>query len=430
ELPERGVVGTGSADDAAALVPRAAAGGAALVDAVHRLGDEVLGQVAGVGQRPVVAARAGEALAGRLAARGAVPVVGVVDGGRIGLVGERQQLDQVVVVDLPVELAAPEVVVAVGVPGLAGVDVARIAVALLVHREEEQAVLQDRARRPHVGLVERGVVAAAAVALVDGAVLVELVLPGRGPGIRLDGELGAGVELVAARAGHGVDHAAGAAAELGRVAAGLDLELLVERERHRRVALATVRVGDVEAVDVDHVLGHRGTAEAEAAEGGARVDDARRQQRNRAQALVHGQARQLLAGDVGGGLGRVHVHAVDYARADHLHGGQVDGALRVEVDLGGAAQRDGDRDRRARPGGQGVLARRQLADAVVAVLVDRHRARHAGRGAGDRDLGAGFGLARHGTGDALRHHRHGQGREAHAHRHAEYGLAQVAGARI
>src|SRR5690606_30440144 len=62
ELPERGVVGTGGADDAAALVPRAAAGGAALVDAVHRLGDEVLGQVAGVGQRPVVAARAGEAL--------------------------------------------------------------------------------------------------------------------------------------------------------------------------------------------------------------------------------------------------------------------------------------------------------------------------------------------------------------------------------
>src|SRR5690606_17220623 len=131
---------------------------------------------------------------------------------------------------------------------------------------------------------------------------------------------------------------------------------------------------DVEAVDVDHVLGHRGTAEAEAAEGGARVDHARREQRDRAQVLVDGQAGQLLAGDVGGGFGRVHVHAVDHARADHLHGGQVDGALGVEVDLGGTAQRDVDRDRVASSRGQGVVAGRQLADAVVAVLVHRHRA--------------------------------------------------------
>src|SRR5690606_29468359 len=165
DLAELGLPGVG-ADDAADRVPRAAVGaGAALVDAVHGLGHEVAGQVAGVGQRPVVAARAGEAFAVRLATGGAVPVVLELAGLRLGLVRERQELEQVAVVDLPVELAAPEVVVAVGVPGLAGVDVARIGVALLVHREEEQVVLHDRARRPDVGLVERGVVAAAAVAL-------------------------------------------------------------------------------------------------------------------------------------------------------------------------------------------------------------------------------------------------------------------------
>src|SRR5690606_13849353 len=48
------VVGAVAADDAARAVPGAAAGGAALVHAIHRLGDEVLGEVAGVGQRPVV----------------------------------------------------------------------------------------------------------------------------------------------------------------------------------------------------------------------------------------------------------------------------------------------------------------------------------------------------------------------------------------
>src|SRR5690606_13421592 len=149
---------------------------------------------------------------------------------------------------------------------------------------------------------------------------------------------GAGVELVGARTGDRVDHATGAAAELGRVAAGLDLELVVEIERNRRVALAAIRVGDVQAVDVDDVLGNRGTAEGQSAEGRARGDHARGKQRDRAQALVDRQARDLLAGDVGGRFGGVDVHAVDHARADHLHRGEVDRALAGQVDHGGAAQ--------------------------------------------------------------------------------------------
>src|SRR3546814_2406722 len=60
-------------------------------------------------------------------------------------------------------------------------------------------------RSPDVGLVERAVVAAPAIALVDGAVPVELVIPCRCPGRRLHREFGAGMELVAARARHGVD---------------------------------------------------------------------------------------------------------------------------------------------------------------------------------------------------------------------------------
>src|SRR5690606_37941775 len=112
-------------NDAAALVPRAAGQCTALVHAVHGLGHEVLGEVAGVGQRPVVAARAGGGLTGFRAELRRIPVVVVGGGDRIGLVGERQQLDQVVVVELPVELGAPEVVVAAGLPGLDGVDVLR-----------------------------------------------------------------------------------------------------------------------------------------------------------------------------------------------------------------------------------------------------------------------------------------------------------------
>ena len=83
---------------------------------------------------------------------------------------------------------------------------------------------------------------------------------------RLPGDFGAELEFVRAGARHGVDDAAGGAAELDRVAAGLDLELLVERVRHGRGADAVVEVRDVEAVDVDGVLGDRRAAERHAAD--------------------------------------------------------------------------------------------------------------------------------------------------------------------
>src|SRR3546814_3280562 len=119
----------------------------------------------------------------------------------------------VVVVDPPVGLAAPEIVVAVGVPGLDRYDVLRVAVAVFIHAEEEQPVLDDGAGRPDGGVGDRAVVATPAIALVDGAVPVELVIPCRCPGRRLQGDLGARMEFVAARARHGVDDTTGAAAE-------------------------------------------------------------------------------------------------------------------------------------------------------------------------------------------------------------------------
>src|SRR5690606_3780443 len=120
--PEQAGVFAVAADDAAPGIPRAAAGGAALVLAVHRLGGEVVPEVAGVGDRPVVAAGARGALAGLLAQHGAIPVVQVARRFGLGLVGERQEFQLVVVVDLPIELAAPEIVVALGDPGLGLVD--------------------------------------------------------------------------------------------------------------------------------------------------------------------------------------------------------------------------------------------------------------------------------------------------------------------
>src|SRR5690606_36795954 len=125
--------------DAAVGVPLAVGGGTALVHAVHRLGDEVLGEVAGIGQRPVVAAGTSGASSPRFTSRGGIPVVRVIEGVGVGLVGEAQQRQQVVVVDLPVELAAPEIIVAVGVPGLGRIDIPGTALALFVHAEEEQA---------------------------------------------------------------------------------------------------------------------------------------------------------------------------------------------------------------------------------------------------------------------------------------------------
>src|SRR5690606_11216032 len=252
-----------------------------------------------------------------------------------------------------------------------GVGEAGVRLALLVHGEHEQAVAHDRARRPDVGLGEAAAVVAGAH--VDAAVGVEVVVAAALPGRGLEGQLDAALELVATRAGHGVDDAAGAAPELDRIAAGLDLELAEERERRGREAVAAVEVGDVQAVDEDRVLGDRGAAEGDAAEGGVALDHARGQLGHRAQALLHRQAGDLIAGDVGGGLGGAHVHAVHDAVADDGHGAEVgDAALRAQVDVGGAAQAHADAHRRAHRLAaahhlQVVVTHLQLAEAVAAV---------------------------------------------------------------
>src|SRR5690606_21865425 len=179
---EQRIVAAVTPHDAAAGVPWTAGGGAAFVDAIHRLRDEGVGKMAGVGDRPVVAAGTGMAFAGLRAQSRGVPAIFVGTGGGIGLVREGEQLQQMIVVDLPIQLRAPEVVAAVGVPGLHRIDVARIAFLLFVHREEEQPVADDGAGRPYVGLVEGRAVAAPAVAFVDRPVRMELVLAIPRPG--------------------------------------------------------------------------------------------------------------------------------------------------------------------------------------------------------------------------------------------------------
>ena len=411
-------------EDAAVRVPVAVGIGAALVHAVHGLGDEVVRDLAGVGDRPVATAgfRVARPLVQAASVAGEVVAEGV--GRRSVLVGERQELQAMAVVQAPIDLGSPEVVVAAGLPHLQGIEVGRIGLAPFHHREDEEPVPDQRAGRPQVGLVEAEFIAAGVADVADLAVGIEVVLALGSPRRRLDQHLHAAVEFVAARTGHGVDHAAGGAAEFGRVAAGLDLHFLEEVEGHRGKALAPVRVGDVEAIDVGGVLGHRRAAEGQAAEGGAGVDDARCEQGDRAEGLVHGESQELFAPDVGGRLGRIHVHPIDDARAFHLHGAQVGRARTVEVDRGRAAQRNVDGDR-CPARGDHVVARRQLADAVLAVAVGGDGAAEPGGFVGDRHLRAGLGLARHGAGDALRQHRRGERREAQTHRHAEYVLAQV-----
>src|SRR5690606_32798306 len=137
----------------------------AAVGAPHRLGHQVVAEAAGVGDRTALAAALGGAHAADVAALAAVPVVGVAGGVGLGLVGEGQQFQQVVLVDVPVQLGAPEPVVGVAVvPAGAGVEgVARIDLLLLVHGEQEQAVVDQRAGGPDVALDQAAAVAAGAV---------------------------------------------------------------------------------------------------------------------------------------------------------------------------------------------------------------------------------------------------------------------------
>ncbi|MNY10500.1 hypothetical protein D3C86_1434850 [compost metagenome] len=62
-------------------------------------------------------------------------------------------------------------------------------------------------------------------------------------------------QVVRTRLGHGVDHAAGGAAELSRIAARLDFNRTVEIERHGRASEEVGEVRDVQAVYIICVFG-------------------------------------------------------------------------------------------------------------------------------------------------------------------------------
>ena len=156
----------------------------------------------------------------------------VVDAADIAVgVGEGSEFEQVLVIDVPVELAAPEAItrLVVGISRAIVVGVARGVVATFVHEEEKQLVLHERAGCKQVELGQRVLVLARCDVAV--AVGVVVVLGGGLQGGRFSRQLGAVMEFIGARAGHGIDHATGAATEFDGITASLDLKLLVERER-------------------------------------------------------------------------------------------------------------------------------------------------------------------------------------------------------
>ena len=405
------------------------------VEAIHCLDHEVLGKEAGVGDRAVLAAALGEivALAPPNNRVGEVVTVGIAAG--VTLVREGQQFHQVVVTQAPVQLGTPEAVARFGLcPGTAdAIGEARFAVPEFVHGEQEQAVLDDRPRRPSIQLGKALHVAARArINVAPDRVGIEVVLCLCTEGSRFERELESGLEFVAPGSGYGIDHAAGAAAELDRITAGLDLEFLEERERRGGKTLAAIEVGDVQPVDEDRVFRNGGTAERDAAEGRIAADHARREKCDAAQRLRHRQATDFLAGNVGGGFSGAHVDPVYHPRAEHLHRIQVgEAAIIPQIDGGRATQRHADGDRLsngllAASDLQGVIPGRQLPEAIHPVRAHGYAAAQPGGAVGDGDLVAGTGSARHCAGGALGQDRCSQRREAQAHGDAEDGLAQAA----
>jgi hypothetical protein len=317
----------------------------------------------------------------QVAARAGGAVEGVVVGGQLVLVGEGEQLDQVRVVELPVQLGAPEAGAraAVEEARAAVVGEAGVVAAGFVHAEEEQMVLHQRARRVQVE--------AAAVEFVVARDAVDVVALFGLEGVGLPHQFGAVLEVVAARLGHRIDHAAGGTAEFDRVTAGLDLEFLEERERHRRETDAVVEVGDVEAVDVDRVFRDGRAAEGHAVE--LTAHHARCQHRHAERVARDRQAFDFGGRDVRGRLGGGQV---DDRAALPDHGDRVErrGGRTAQIHRGRVAQADVRRHRRtdrlavlARL--DGVRADGQERETIVAVGVGDHRALEAGLRAADGD---------------------------------------------
>ncbi len=130
---------------------------------------------------------------------------------------------------------------------------------------------------------------------------------------------------VGARFGRGVDHATGRAPEFGGIACGLDVDRLIEVERHPRRADIGVRIGDVQAVDIIGILGHRRAAERRhVAKARSALHRAGRQQGQRGDRTRDRQLRRRrhhVQVQAGGGLGEILADAL--TGDDDFVGGRV-----------------------------------------------------------------------------------------------------------
>ncbi len=246
---------------------------------------------------------------------------------------------------------------------------------------------QDGARRvrdPVVGAEEPEPILDDVAAEVDAEVLALVAVDGAGGGDdrvgarlqRVVVEVGEDValELVAARLGDDVDHAAGRAAVLGLVAAGLDVDRLHELEVELLALEAVLDAGGVDAVDDERVLGAGGAVDRDrrlraVVRIGVR-DDAGHQLRHRAVVAAGGQRVDRPLVEVDPELGRAQI---DHRRV--AHDGDLLGLRRTQ---GGVHRRVAiEPDRRllllgteaGELKGEDVVARRQERQPVVAVRV-------------------------------------------------------------
>ena len=197
--------------------------------------------------------------------------------------------------------------------------------------------------------------------------------------------------VVAAALGDDVDDAAGGAAELGAIAAGLHLRFRDRLERQLRISHALVDVGDVEAVDVIRVLRDRRPAErGQVAERGVAARGARRQQRNAGDVARDRHGIELRFGEDRGRLDRGQVDRIDHVAGhfDHVERGRIG----RERDRGAGADVDADFARLAVMA-HAVAAGRQRTRTEVAIGIDRDFALEAGGQVLDDD-GAAGGLAK------------------------------------
>src|SRR6185437_6348346 len=262
---------------------------------------------------------------------------------------DARQLQHVVVVDVPVQLAvhlgaleSPRLEVALRRRDAEVLHAALVAVVLPFGRDlEEQLVLDQRAA--DVGVIHRRPVAVLPLARLDPAVagsigrgalaggqgrvavavhgthrrprihVIHVVEVALGP-IRTPGHHHAGMEVVAAALADLADHAAGRTAVFGAITGGDGLLLGNGEVRQRHAARAADWIGGVETVEVigvfhDAVAAHgnqRRTGGA-IAEGAAAQVHARSQQRNRLGAVSQRQDLQLLRGHHRGLAGGGHV---------------------------------------------------------------------------------------------------------------------------